>query len=74
MTLNHLKENSLEQKHGILKLMFLSENVRKYERQLNLLLLYQFKIVSASTEKLKTVLAATLKKIFSVNNLVFHAV
>ena len=44
--------------------MFLSENVFIYKRQLNILLLHQFKIVSVSTEKLKTVLAGTLKNIF----------
>ena len=38
--------------------------VRKYKRQLNILLLYHFKIVSVSTEKMKTVLAASLKNIF----------
>ena len=44
--------------------MFLSENVCEYKRQLNILLLDHFKIVSVSTENLKTVLAATLKNIF----------
>ena len=44
--------------------MFLSENVCEYKRQLNILLLYHFKIVYVPTEKLKTVLAATLKNIF----------
>ena len=44
--------------------MFLSENVFIYKRQLNILLLHHFKIVSVSTEKLKTVLAGTLKNIF----------
>ena len=45
--------------------MLLSENVFIYKRQINILLLDHFKIMSVSTEKLKTVLAATFPSIIS---------